>query len=86
MKIIGFTRREIFTAVAWENICYSILSVILSAGCQIILLLLNAVFNWGFSSPFLGFIILDIMIILINFILIEYGFHWTQKMNAKMET
>lgn len=86
MKTIGFTKREIFTAVAWENICYSILSVILSAGCQIILLLLNTVFNWGFSSPFLGFIILDIMIILINFILIEYGFHWTQKMNAKMET
>ncbi len=85
MQIIGFTRNEIFTAVLWENICYSVLAVILSAGSQIILLLLNKIFHWGFSVSVFGFVILDIMIILMNFILIEYGFHWSQKVDAKME-
>lgn len=86
MRITGFTKNEIFAAVLWENISYSIFAVTLSAGCQMILLLLNKIFHWGFSAPFLRFAILDIMIILINFILIAYGFHWSQKVNAKMET
>lgn len=86
MRIIGFTRQEVFTSVLWENICYSMLAVMLSAGIQIILLLLNKIFHWGFSASVLRFVILDIVIVLLNFILIEYGFHWSQKMNAEMET
>lgn len=80
MHIIGFTKREMFISIACENMCYSVLSVILALGCQIVLLLLNKVFNLGYTPSVEGLIFLDIMIIMINFILIVYGFYWSQKM------
>lgn len=85
MSIIGFTKKEILTALVYENMCYSILSVLLAAVCQGLLLLLNKVFNLGLTSPIEGFIMLDVIIILINFVLIIYSFQLSQKMKGNME-